>query len=147
MVLKTASWLEHSGKFKVSVLSIKKTGEGEHLGYSIIENEDVKNKKQQEKEEHVQYLEQIGVEFNEVFVSEDIENSSEKFAQLILSSINASQPDLVVMGKRIGKFSVFDNPYFVSMLDQVNCPVIVARSFIIPGISRIRSALMKAINR
>jgi hypothetical protein len=66
---------------------------------------------------------------------------------LILSSINASQPDLVVMGKRIGKFSVFDNPYFVSMLDRINCPVIVARSFVIPGISRIRSALMKAIHR
>ena len=147
MVLKTASWLEHSGKFKVSVLSIKKTGEGEHIGYSRIDNEDVKNKKQQEKEEHVQYLEQIGVEFNEVFVSENIENTSEKFAQLILSSINASQPDLVVMGKRIGKFSVFDNPYFVSMLDRINCPVIVARSFVIPGISRIRSALMKAIHR
>jgi hypothetical protein len=51
------------------------------------------------------------------------------------------------MGKRIGKFSVFDNPYFVSMLDRINCPVIVARSFVIPGISRIRSALMKAIHR
>jgi len=147
MVLKTASWLEHSGKFKVSVLSIKKTGEGEHIGYSRIDNEDVKNKKQQEKEEHVQYLEQIGVEFSEVFVSENIENSSEKFAQLILSSVNASQPDLVVMGKRIGKFSVFDNPYFISMLDRINCPVIVARSFVIPGISRIRSALMKSIHR
>src|ERR671921_795439 len=147
MVLKTASWLEHSGKFKVSVLSIKKTEEREHIGYSKIDNEEIKNKKQQEKEEHVQYLEQIGVEFNEVFVSENIENTSEKFAQLILSSINASQPDLVVMGKRIGKFSVFDNPYFVSMLDRINCPVIVARSFVIPGISRIRSALMKAIHR
>jgi nucleotide-binding universal stress UspA family protein len=147
MVLKTASWLEHSGKFKVSVLSIKKREEGKHIGYSRIDNEDVKNKKQKEKEEHVQYLEQIGVEFSEVFVSENIENSSEKFAQLILSSLNASQPDLVVMGKRIGKFSVFDNPYFISMLDRINCPVIVARSFIIPGISRIRSALMKSIHR
>jgi amino acid transporter len=146
LVLKTASWLEHSGKFKVIVLSIKKIGEEEHIGYSRIDNQNINNKNE-EKEEHVQYLEQIGVQFNEVFVSEDIENSSEKFAQLILSSINASQPDLAVMGKRIGKFSVFDNPYFVSMLDQVNCPVIVARSFIIPGISRIRSALMKAIHR
>jgi basic amino acid/polyamine antiporter, APA family len=94
----------------------------------------------------VQYLEQIGVEFHEVFVSEKTQNNSEKFSQLILSSINASQPDLVVIGKRIGKFSVFDNQHFVSMLDRVNCPVIVARSFVIPGISKIRSALTKAIH-
>jgi amino acid transporter len=147
MVLKTASWLEHSGRFKVIVLSIKKKEEREHIGYSKIDNEDIKNKKEQEKEQHVQYLEQIGVEFHEVFVSEKTQNNSEKFAKLILSSINASQPDLVIMGKRVGKFNIFDNQDFVSMLDGLNCPVIVARSFIIPGVSRIKSALLRAIHR
>ena len=147
MVLKTASWLEHSGRFKVIVLSIKKKEEREHIGYSKIDNEDIKNKKELEKEQHVQYLEQIGVEFHEVFVSEKTQNNSEKFANLILSSINASQPDLVIMGKRVGKFNVFDDQHFVSMLDGLNCPVIVARSFIIPGISRIKSSLLRAIHR
>ena len=147
MVLKTASWLEHSGRFKVIVLSIKKKEEREHIGYSKIDNEDIKNKKELEKEQHVQYLEQIGVEFHEVFVSEKTQNNSEKFAKLILSSVNASQPDLVIMGKRVGKFNVFDNQDFVSMLDGLNCPVIVARSFIIPGVSRIKSALLRAIHR
>jgi hypothetical protein len=147
MVLKTASWLEHSGRFKVIVLSIKKKEEREHIGYSKIDNEDIKNKKEQEKEQHVQYLEQIGVEFHEVFVSEKTQNNSEKFAKLILSSINASQPDLVIMGKRVGKFNVFDDQHFVSMLDGLNSPVIVARSFIIPGISRIKSSLLRAIHR
>jgi amino acid transporter len=147
MVLKTASWLEHSGRFKVIVLSIKKKEEREHIGYSKIDNEDIKNKKELEKEQHVQYLEQIGVEFHEVFVSEKTQNNSEKFAKLILSSINASQPDLVIMGKRVGKFNVFDDQHFVSMLDGLNSPVIVARSFIIPGISRIKSSLLRAIHR
>ena len=147
MVLKTASWLEHSGRFKVIVLSIKKKEEREHIGYSKIDNEDIKNKKELEKEQHVQYLEQIGVEFHEVFVSEKTQNNSEKFAKLILSSINDSQPDLVILGKRVGKFNVFDNQHFVSMLDGLNCPVIVARSFIIPGVSRIKSSLLRAIHR
>jgi amino acid transporter len=147
MVLRTASWLEHSGRFKVIVLSIKKKEEREHIGYSKIDNEDIKNKKELEKEQHVQYLEQIGVEFHEVFVSEKTQNNSEKFANLILSSINASQPDLVIMGKRVGKFNVFDDQHFVSMLDGLNSPVIVARSFIIPGVSRIKSALLRAIHR
>ena len=147
MVLKTASWLEHSGRFKVIVLSIKKKEEREHIGYSKIDNEDIKNKKEREKEQHVQYLEQIGVEFHEVFVSEKTQNNSEKFAKLILSSVNASQPDLVIMGKRVGKFNVFDNQHFVSMLDGLNCPSIVARSFVIPGVSRIKSALLRGIHR
>ena len=147
MVLKTASWLEHSGRFKVIVLSIKKKEEREHIGYSKIDNEDIKNKKELEKEQHVQYLQQIGVEFHEVFVSEKTQNNSENFAKLILSSINDSQPDLVIMGKRVGKFNVFDNQHFVSMLDGLNCPVIVARSFIIPGVSRIKSSLLRAIHR
>ena len=147
MVLKTASWLEHSGRFKVIVLSIKKKEEREHIGYSKIDNEDIKNKKEREKEQHVQYLEQIGVEFHEVFVSEKTQNNSEKFAKLILSSVNASQPDLVIMGKRVGKFNVFDNQHFVSMLDGLNCPSIVARSFVIPGVSRIKYALLRGIHR
>ena len=147
MVLKTASWLEHSGRFKVIVLSIKKKEEREHIGYSKIDNEDIKNKKELEKEQHVQYLEQIGVEFHEVFVSEKTQNNSEKFAKLILSSVNASQPDLVIMGKRVGKFNVFDNQHFVSMLDGLNCPAIVARSFVIPGVSRIKAALLRVIHR
>src|SRR5215212_5909656 len=147
MVLKTASWLEHSGRFKVIVLSIKKKEEREHIGYSKIDNEEIKNKKDLEKEQHVQYLEQIGVEFHEVFVSEKTQNNSEMFVKLILSSVNASQPDLVIMGKRVGKFNVFDNPHFVSMLDGLNCPAIVARSFVIPGVSRIKAALLRAIHR
>ena len=147
MVLKTASWLERSGRFKVIVLSIKKKEEREHIGYSKIDNEDIKNKKELEKEQHVQYLEQIGVEFHEVFVSEKTQNNSENFAKVILSSVNASQPDLVIMGKRVGKFNVFDNQHFVSMLDGLNCPTIVARSFIIPGVSRIKYALLRAIHR
>src|SRR5215203_3192064 len=90
MVLKTASWLEHSGKFKTTILSIKKKEEGKHIGYSRIDNQDIRYKKDKEKERHVKYLEQIGVEFREVFVTDLIRNNSQEFCQLILSSINAS---------------------------------------------------------
>lgn len=78
--------------------------------------------------------------------SEQTQNNSEKFSRLILSSINASDPDLAVMGKRIHKFNVFENQHFVYILERLNYPVIAAISFIIPGISKIRSALTKAIH-
>ena len=146
MVLRTAGWLEHTGKFKTTILSIKKKEEGKHIGYSRIDNQDIKYKKDREKETHVKYLEQIGVEFREVFVTDVIRNNSQEFCRFIQSSVNAFQPDLLVTGKRIGKFSVFDNEHFVSLLERLNCPVIVARSFVIPGLSKVRSSLMKAIH-
>ena len=146
MVVRTASWIEHERRCKTTVLSIKKKEEGKHISYSRIDNQDIKYKKDKDKEKHMKYLEQIGVEFREVFVTDSIRNNSQEFCQLILSSINASQPDLLVTGKRIGKFSVFDNEHFVSLLERLNCPVIVARSFVIPGLSKMRSSLMKAIH-
>ena len=94
----------------------------------------------------MRYLEQIGVEFKEVFVSNITQNDSQELCQLILSSINDSQPDLLVAGKRIGKFSVFDDEHFISLLEGLNCPVIIARSFVIPGLSKMRSLLMKAMH-
>ena len=72
MVLKTASWLEASRKFKITVLSIKKK-EGKHLSYSRINSGDIRHKKNKEKEKHVEYLEQVGVEFRDNCIREHLE--------------------------------------------------------------------------
>ena len=53
MVLRTASWLEHSRRFKTTVLSIKKKEEGKHISYSRIDNQDIKYKKDKDKEKHM----------------------------------------------------------------------------------------------
>jgi len=139
IVLKTASWLEHSGKFRVIVLSVKKKD-----GTAAEEVEP-------EKVQHVQYFEQIGVEFTEAYISEATEDNPEKYSKLIYSAISASQPDLVVTGLTIGKFSVLENQFFATMLDRLNCPAIVARAFVIPGVSRVRgfvvSVLEKMLNK
>ncbi len=147
MVLKTSNWLEHSGRFKTTVLSIKKKEEGKHIGYSRIESQKIRHEKEKEQEKNVKHLEQIGVKFREVFVSDITQHNSQEFCRLIASSVDDSQPDLVVTGKRIGKFSVFDNEYFVSLLEGLNCPVIVASSFVIPGLSKMRSLLTKAMHK
>jgi amino acid transporter len=134
IVLKTASWLEHSGKFNVIILSVKRKN-------------DTPAEIKPKEEQNVKYLEQIGVEFTEVHVSEATENNPEKCAQLISSSINASEPDLVVTGLTIGRFSVLDNDFFAAMLDRLACPAIVARSFVIPGVSRVRGFMVSLLNK
>ncbi|HEY7078089.1 MAG TPA: amino acid permease [Nitrososphaeraceae archaeon] len=169
IVLKTASWLEHSGKFKVSVLSVEKREESQnhrdaknskenlnHLGEeqfntAIGKTPDFKNDEIKdlltERDQHRQYLEQIGVEFNEIYLSKATETNSQQFARLLLSAINASQADLLITGANIGRYDVFNNQHFISMLDKLNCPTIIAKSFSIPGVSRIRSLLMKIFQR
>ena len=134
MVLKAASWLEHSGRFNVIVLSIKKKDEVTDI---------VKDERQQQ----VKYLQQVGIEFTEAHISEATENNPEKYAQQVFSSINVLQPDIVLTGLTIGKFSVLDNIFFASMLDRLNCPAIVARTFVIPGVSRIRTILVSELEK
>ena len=138
VTLKATSWLEHSGKFNVSVLAVNKKG-----GNSINEANDDPEKNIKQKE----YLEQVGVEFNEIYLSDETCNNSEKSADLILSAVNASQPDIIVTGATIGKFSFFNNLHFLALLDQLNCPIIIARDFTIPGVNLAKSWLMKIIRK
>ena len=125
-VLKATSWLEHSGRFKVGLLSVNRGG-GEKDGAAMQQD----------------YLGQLGVEMKEVQLSE----LSSRSADAVLSAVSSFQPDIVVMGASVGGFSVFHNPDFLALLDQLNCPVIVARSFTIPGVHRAKSLLMRMIRR
>jgi hypothetical protein len=139
VVLKTTSWLEHSGKFNVSVMSVNKKDD-----HHINEDDDdgiSYNIRQKE------YLEQVGVEFNEIHLSEETEKSSDKSADLILAAVNASQPDVVVTGATIGKFNLFNNLHFLGLVDQLNCPIVIARVFTLPGVHRVKSWLMKIIHK
>jgi len=127
VVLKATSWLEHSGRFRVGLISINRGG-SEKESVAMQQN----------------YLSQLGVELKEVQLTS--ENSS-RSADVVLSAISSLQPDLVVMGAKVGGFSVFNNPDFLALLDQLNCPVIIARGFTIPGVHRAKSTLMRAFRK
>ena len=137
-VLKTTSWLEHSGKFNVSVLSVNKKDD-----HDINENENDDDDGLSYNIRQKEYLEQVGVEFNEIYLSGETEKNGEKSADLILSAVNASQPDVVITGATIGKFNLFNNLHFLALVDQLNCPIVIARVFTLPGVHRVKSWLMK----
>ena len=126
VVLKATSWLEHSGRFKVELLSISK-GRGEKNSVAMQQD----------------YLSQLGVELKEIQLPE----SSSRSAAAVLSAISSFQPDLVVMGATLGGFSVFNNPDFLALLDQLNCPVVIARGFTIPGVHRAKSLLLRVLRK
>jgi basic amino acid/polyamine antiporter, APA family len=127
VVLKATSWLEHSGRFKVDLLSINKGGSEKN---SVAMQQD--------------YLNQLGVELKEVQLTSD---SSSRSAGVVLSAVSSFHPDLVVLGATVGGFSVFYNPDFLALLDQLDCPVIIARGFTIPGMHRAKSVIMRAFRK
>lgn len=141
VVLRATSWLEHSGNFKVHVLSMKKKEHNHEEEYGNDAAGQIESLKRE------QFLSQIGVEFNELYLSKETENNSEMLSKLCFSALSASQPDLVILGASIGKFSLFSNSHLQSLLEQLDCPVIVARSFTIPGMHYVKSWLMKIIRK
>ena len=133
LVLKATSWLERSGQFKINVLYVntKKDDEQE----KIVSITDILKQKE--------YLEQVGIEFNEINLSDSDMRFSNEAADTILSSLSNFQPDVIITGASISKFSLFSDPHFINMLYELKCPIIVARHFAIPGVHKIKTLIHK----
>jgi hypothetical protein len=71
---------------------------------------------------------------------------SNEAADTILSSVTNFQPDIVITGASISKFSFFSDPHFLNMLYELKCPIIVARHFAIPGVHMIKTLIHKLRN-
>jgi basic amino acid/polyamine antiporter, APA family len=154
LVLKATSWFEHSGLFKVNVLSVtdKETflKQEDHLSnresrgksHHHDDNNDEQKSiiKDLEKEE---FLSNLGLEFDRVILTDESERNPQQSSRLILGAINALQPDIVVIGASIKKFSIFDNPQYVQLVERLNCPVIIMRNFTIPGMNKVKTALKR----
>jgi basic amino acid/polyamine antiporter, APA family len=158
LVLKTTSWFEHSGLFKVKVLSVtdKETFLKQEDYYSstrashgkIHDDDDNDEQKSIAKElEKEEFLSNIGFEFDRVILTDESERDAEQSARLILGAINALQPDIVVTGASIKKFSIFDNQQYVELIERLNCPVIAMRKFTIPGMNKVKTALMRFVGK
>lgn len=133
VVLKATSWLERSGQFKINVLYINTKNEDEQE--KIVRITDILRQKE--------YLEQVGIEFNEITLSDNDLKYSNDAADRILSSLGNFQPDVLITGASISKFSFFTDPHFLNMLYELKCPVIVARHFAIPGVHTIKTLIQR----
>lgn len=130
ILLKAISWLEHSGMFRVGLISLVRGGGGG--GHN--QNNNKSSVAMQE-----DYLRMLGVNLKEVNLPE----GSPAAADAVLGAASLFQPDIVIMGATVAGYSVFQNPDFLTLLDQFNCPVIIARDFTIPGVHRAKSVIMR----
>lgn len=130
IILRATKWIEHSGLFTVAILSINKGHE-----------ERTREKKGPNHRDHPhkpQNLGMKGVEYNEIYLSKEIESSIENLTMLIQSTINAAQPDLLIVGASIAKYSFLSDPNLLHLLEYLECPTIVAKSYSIPVIGRMK---------
>jgi basic amino acid/polyamine antiporter, APA family len=126
--------LEHSGRFRVSLISLVRGGGGSS---SSENHKSSRNSVSMQQD----YLSQLGVNLKEVTLPE----GSPMAADAVLAAVSLFQPDIVVMGATVGHHSVFENPDFLALLDQFNCPVVIARDFTIPGVHWAKSAIMRML--
>ena len=133
VLLKATSWLEHSGRFRVSLISLVRGGGGGGRSGNQKRSSSVSMEQD--------YLSNLGVNLKEVTLPE----GSPMAADAVLAAVSLFQPDIVVMGASVGHHSVFENPDFLALLDQFNCPVVIARDFTIPGVHWAKSAIMRVL--
>jgi len=80
-----------------------------------------------------EYFQQAGVELNEIHVSEDVEKDDMQFGKLILKSIVAFNPDMVITESNIGNHSLLTKSGFANLLMyRLNCPIIIVKDISFP---------------
>jgi hypothetical protein len=139
IVLRAARWIEHSGLFTVNILSINK-GHDEN-------SEEKKGPSHRNHSHQPQHLGMDEVEYNEIYLSKETESSIESLTMLIQSTINAAQPDLLIVGASIARYSFLNDPHLLHLLEYLECPIIVAKSYSIPVIGRVKLLLNRVTRR
>jgi basic amino acid/polyamine antiporter, APA family len=139
IVLRAARWIEHSGLFTVNILSTNK-GHDEN-------SEEKKGPSHTNHSHHPQHLGMDEVEYNEIYLSKETESNIESLTMLIQSTINAAQPDLLIVGASIARFSFLNDPHLLHLLENLECPIIVAKSYSIPVIGRVKLLLNRVTRR
>jgi basic amino acid/polyamine antiporter, APA family len=137
IVLRTARSIEHSGLFTVTLLSINRGHE---------ERTEGKKGHNHKIHFHQENLEMNEVEYNDIYLSKETETSIENLTMLIQSTINAAQPDLLVVGASIAKYSFLNDPHLLHLLEHLEFPTVVAKSYSIPVIGRL-TLLLNRVTR
>jgi len=145
-ILKIANWFANTERFNLNVVAINRKGI-DILNQAIVEKSDTSKKNYKGSLDYAkrrEYFEQAGVEFNEIYIPEDIEKDGLQFGKLILKSIVVYNPDIVIMESTIGKYNLFEKSSFANLLMyRLNCPIIIVKDFSFPLVNIVKRILLK----
>jgi amino acid transporter len=133
-ILKTTNWFANTGNFNLNVVSINRKNEGGSNDSDMAHSNDITNEKSYtEYIKRKEYFQQAGVDLNEIRVSSDIETDDVKFGRLIIKSIVAYNPDIIITESNIGKHSLLAKSSFADLLMyRLNCPIIIVKDTTFP---------------
>jgi len=157
-IIKIANYFANTNNFNLNVVALNRKdsqlniNEKQQQDHNQNINHPIKNEKNisllsssflryMKRKEH--FL-NAGVQFNEIFISNDIEKDETQFGKMILKSVIDCNPDMIITESSIGKYSLFLKSNFSNLLMyRLNCPIIVVRDFSIPIVNSIQRILLK----
>jgi basic amino acid/polyamine antiporter, APA family len=133
-VLKVTNWFANTGNFNLNVVAIVRKGIMDNYEIDKAKSHySVSDKGYSEYVKRREHFQQAGVELNEIHVSEDIEKDDMRFGKLILKSIVAYSPDIVITESNLGKYSLLTKSSFANLLMyRLNCPIIIVKDISFP---------------
>ena len=145
-ILKVTNCFANTEIFNLNVVAINRKGL-DIVNQAIVEKSDIAKRNYKSSLDYAkrkEYFEQAGVEFNEIYVTEDIEKDGLQFGKVILKSIFNYNPDIVIMESTIGKYSLFEKSSFSNLLMyRLNCPILIVKDFSFPIVNIVKHILLK----
>ena len=145
-ILRVTSWFTNIEKFNLNVIAINRKGlnNDNNNKTNSKSKESVNDKDASTFTKRRKFFQEAGVELHEIYVTENVEKDSTKFAKLIIESILKCNPDMIISESYIGKYNLFTNTKFAHLLlSQLNYPIIIVRDYTLPLVSILTHIMMK----
>lgn len=145
-ILRVTSWFTNIEKFNLNVIAINRKGlnNDNNNKTNSKSKESVNDKDPSTFTKRRKFFQEAGVELHEIYVTENVEKDSTKFAKLIIESILKCNPDVIISESYIGKYNLFTNTKFAHLLlSQLNYPIIIVRDYTLPLVSILTHIMMK----
>ena len=143
-LLRVTSWFINIERFNLNVIALNRKGLNNSNKSNPKAKEAIHDENASIFTKRREFFQEAGVELNEIHVTEDVEKDSTQFAKLILEWIMRYNPDIVITESTIGKYNLFTNSKFASLLlSQLNYPIIIVRDSTMPLVSLVTHLMLK----
>ncbi|HEX7142871.1 MAG TPA: amino acid permease [Nitrososphaeraceae archaeon] len=143
-LLRVTSWFINIERFNLNVIALNRKGLNNSNKSNPKSKESIHDENASIFTKRRKFFQEAGVELNEINVTDDVEKDSPQFAKLILEWIMRYNPDIVITESTIGKYNLFTNSKFASLLlSQLNYPIIIVRDSTMPLVSLVTHLMLK----
>ena len=132
-ILRVTDYFANSGNFNLIVVALNRNTKMINEKKTEFNNTAERKEYKSDYLARKEYFKQAGVDFNEIYVSGEIEKDAMQFGKLLLESVLVYNPDLIITESSLGKYSLLSKSKFANLLIyQVRCPVILVKDVAFP---------------